>query len=109
MPRVTYVAQYLSFNTTDKNILLGIRLADKPNAEGIFSSVRLASGGMRYFKTSASQDESGVIKAIYQNRGALVVKNIAQLMNYYQDDDTHVRVYTAANVHSSMGKAGFLL
>lgn len=91
-------------------VLQGMTYGDKPNTENIFASVKLAAAGIRYFKTSASTNESGVIKAIYQDRGAAVTKNLAQLMNYFQDDDTHVRVYTAANTGaSSMGKTGFLL
>lgn len=105
-----YTGQYLSLGTTDLAIIQNIVMGDKPGTEGIFASVKLAAAGLRYFKTSASTNESGVIKAIYQDRGAAVTKNLAQLMNYFQDDDTHVRVYTAANtMATSMGKTGFLL
>jgi len=62
--------------------LVGVSVSDlafgtSPNVEGIFSSARVASGGMRVYKTSASTNESGIIKAYYADRGAYVTKDLA--------------------------------
>jgi len=71
--------------------------------------VRVAAGGYRVFKTSASTTESGIIKAYYSDRGTYVARNIAQMMNYFQDDQSHVRVYCAGGAGEAMGRAGFML
>lgn len=75
----------------------------------MFTSARVVSGGTRFFKTSASTTESGVIKGFYAERGGRITRNLAQLINYFQDDYSHVRVYAAAGVGESMGRAGFML
>lgn len=54
-----------------------------PNVKGLFSGVRVASGGYRFFKTSASTTESGVIKAYYSDRGTYVARNLSQMLNYF--------------------------
>lgn len=75
----------------------------------MYSSVRLVASGSRLYKTSASTTESGVIKGLYSERGTGVVTSINQLINYYQDDHTHVRIYTAGSAGESMGRAGFMV
>lgn len=63
-----------------------IRWGQASGISPLFSSVRVASGGFRVFKTSASQNESGTIKAFYSDRGSFINRNLSELINYYQDD-----------------------
>jgi hypothetical protein len=51
--------------------------------------MRVVGGGYRLFKTSASQNESGLIKQIAMPQGRSAIKNATELLNYPQDDDLH--------------------
>lgn len=72
--------------TTGVFLIQNIVFGNVPAVRGLFTSARVASGGTRFFKTSASTTESGLIKAYYAERGGRVTKNIGQLLNYFQDD-----------------------
>lgn len=80
-----------------------------PNVTGLFNQARVASAGIRFYKTSASTVESGMIKAFYASYGARIAKNLNQQLGYYHDDKNHVRVYIANGTGVSMGQTGFLL
>jgi len=47
-----------------------------PNVQGLFTSASLVAGGWRLYKTSASTQESGVIKAVYIDRGMIIQKGL---------------------------------
>jgi len=70
---------YANTAAFNENVTFGV----SPNVNGLFSQVRVAAGGYRIFKTSASTTESGIIKAYYSDRGTYVARNIAQMMNYF--------------------------
>ena len=63
--------------------LQSMQIGVPPNVRGLFTSARVVAGGSRFFKTSASTTESGVIKGFYAERGGRVTRNLAQLINYY--------------------------
>lgn len=71
--------------------------------------MRVASAGYRIFKTSSSQNESGTIKAYYSDRGSYVNKNLAELIDYYQDDQAHARIYVASESGSDSGRTGYMI
>jgi len=80
-----------------------------PNVTGLFNQARVASAGFRFYKTSASTNESGMIKAFYASHGARITKNLNQQLGYYHDDKNHVRVYVANAGGTTMGQTGFML
>lgn len=66
----------LPYNSTQSLRAL-VSFGVSPNVKGMFSQVRVASAGYRFFKTSASTTESGIIKAYYSDRGSYIAKNLA--------------------------------
>lgn len=107
MPYVTR-GVLLPYNT-NALFLANVTFGNIPAVDGLFTNVRVAAAGLRFFKTSASTTESGVIKGYYSDRGAYIARNLNQQLNYFQDDQSHVRVYCAAGAGDSMGRAGFML
>lgn len=95
--------------TTNQDVVQNITFGVIPSVSGLFANVRVASAGLRFFKTSASTTESGVIKGYYSDRGSYIARNLNQQLNYFQDDQSHVRVYCAGGAGESMGRAGFML
>jgi len=76
--QVAYATRLIELPFTDSaelksNFTFGV----SPNVSGLFSGVRVVAGGYRFFKTSASTTESGVIKGYYSDRGTYVAKNLA--------------------------------
>lgn len=71
--------------------------------------MRVVAAGDRLYKTSASTTESGVIKGFYADKGAKINKNFGQLINYFQNDSTHARIYVAGGAGEAMGRAGFMM
>jgi len=107
---IIYSSRCIALPFTDNAAFItNTTFGNVPNVTGLFSNVRVVAGGLRFFKTSASTTESGVIKAYYSDRGAYIARNLNQQLNYFQDDQSHVRVYCAAGAGEAMGRAGFML
>lgn len=56
--------------------LSGTQFGGIPNVTGLFNQARVSSAGIRFYKTSASTNESGMIKAFYASYGARIAKNL---------------------------------
>jgi len=68
---------------TNAAFLQNVTFGVVPSVSGLFTNVRVASAGLRFFKTSASTTESGVIKAFYSDRGSYIARNLNQQLNYF--------------------------
>lgn len=69
--------------TNGSGFLSNATYGSNPAVKGFFTAARVAAGGTRIFKTSASTTESGMIKGFFADRGGQVTKNLGQLLNYY--------------------------
>ena len=74
-----------------------------------YESLRVVAGGMRLYKTSANENESGVIRAHYAHRGAYVSKSIRALLDEPGNNKTHAKAYVAGGTGCCAGRAGFIL
>lgn len=76
-PVIEYTTRVVNLPyTTAAQFVQNVTFGTAPNVGGLFANVRVASAGLRFFKTSASTTESGVIKGYYSDRGAYIARNI---------------------------------
>lgn len=75
----------------------------------LYESVRLVAGGLRLWKTSKRDNESGVLRALYAKRGIAPVKSIADTVNEPYNSEVAAKVFIAGDHCCHMGRDGLLI
>jgi hypothetical protein len=84
------------------------RVGTKVDSKEYYHKARLVAGGFRLSKTSRSDNEGGVIKAIYAQRGSYVEKSLKSLVEDIPFSKTHAKVSVVEGC-DAYGKSNYLL
>lgn len=101
-----YRITYLPLGATRSQLVLSTLL--DPIIDTAFHKVRVVSAGMRFFKTSKADSESGVLDIIYNRDGSSLDEGRAMLADIGRPKSDRLRCYIANTTDSIRGKLGFL-
>jgi hypothetical protein len=88
--------------------VLSLSLIEDDTPSTIFTKHRVVSTGMRFFKTSASDTESGQLDLHYSRDGATIDSNSDLRSLFNRPTNASARMYLAGSYGAIRGQTGFI-